>query len=193
MKSKTRIWTAVGAVWLALGVVDYATNGALSGEHHAAAAADEPTATHSTITPRATPSAKPKTVKAAVDTIRLNKLRHSGDDGGAYCTVTLSASRNGTLHLAATLGDRATTGTVVVDAQTASGGNWSDSYELVSARAQDDPANAGMALTHQWGTSLRLSDVTVITAQLSPDDDSSSKLYDCAVAPMPTLGASEGR
>lgn len=190
MRSKTRIWTAVGAVWLALGIVDYATNGAISGERYAAAA------TRPTVAPKATASAetrvtsKPKTVKTTVD---LNKLRRSGDDDGAYCAVTFSANHDGTLHLAATLGERATTGTVVVNAQAATGGDWYDSYELVSARAQNDPRNAGTALTHQWDASLRLSDVTVITAQLSPDDDNSTKLYNCAVTPVPSLVADGSR
>lgn len=188
---KRKVWTSVGVAFAVVSVLSHAASA--KNTHQADTAASKLAVTHSTRAPEVTSSTKPKeasepkTVKATVDTGRLTRLRRSGDDNGAYCAVLFDANRDGTLHLSATLGERATTGTVVVDAQTATGGDWSDSYELVSAKAQGNPMNAGMALAHQWGALLRYSDVTVITAQLSPDDDNNVKLYNCAVAPVPGL------
>jgi hypothetical protein len=184
---KRKVWTGVAVAFAAVSVLAHAAN--VKNAHPAATAAAKPvTATHSTAAPRATPSTKPTSkpkvaVKPTVDPAALHKLSRDGDDHGAYCTVFYDANHDGTLHLAAILGEKATTGTVAVDAQATASGDWSDSYELVSAKAQNDSMNVGMSLTHRWNAPMRLSDVREITAELSPDDDSSTKLYNCEITP----------
>lgn len=193
-RTRNRLIAAAAGVFLALGAVDYVTNGAISGEPYGAANAT--VVAHSTTAAKKTAAApkpkaagKPKTGPTTVPGYEAitNRLSQRGDDNGAYCTVVYGANPDGTLHLAALLGEKATVGAIVLDAQTASGGDWSDSYELVSAKAQGDPMNAGMDLTHQWDTSVKLHDVRKITAQLAPDDESSIKVYDCEVFPTPSL------
>ncbi|WP_430378403.1 hypothetical protein [Streptomyces sp. B1-3] len=191
---KTRVWTAVGACLLTLGAVDCATNGALSGQPYTAATAVKPAPSHSAPAPKATPTAaksKPGTVKRAptvtstVGPATLARLSQDGDAHGAYCTVIFSANRDGTLHLAAVLGERGKTGAVALDARSTNGDDWLGGNLIADADTWNNHPFAGMTQMVEMNAPVKLGDVREIAGTLAPGDG--DELRDCMVTPVPSL------